>query len=114
MRPMRFADFLHKLDAEAMPGHHGVCFAIPNMTLASLREKAGCEGEIAEHPRGGAGDAPAAYVTITFPMDGGAAVISAFLDDGRIEAGWLYFAPSQMAGRLTSGPSAAPEPPARS
>jgi hypothetical protein len=93
---MRFSDFVHKLDAEVMPGHDGVCFAIPNISLASVREKAGCEGEIVEHPRGWG--AATGYVTITFPMDGGAAVIAGFLLDGRIEAGWLYFAPAAPTG----------------
>jgi hypothetical protein len=81
---MRFSDFIAKLDAEAMPGHHGVCFAIPNMTLVSLREKAGSDGDLTEHP---------GYVTLTFPMDGGAAVVTGFINDGRLETGWLFFAP---------------------
>jgi hypothetical protein len=81
---MRFSDFIHQLDAETQPGHHGICFAIPNMPLPVLRDIAGSEGEIVAHP---------GYVTITFAMEDGHAVVTGFLKDDRLETGWVFFAP---------------------
>jgi hypothetical protein len=81
---MQFSDFIATLDSEVTPGPHGVCFAIPNMPLQTLRLKAGSQGQLVQHP---------GYVTLTFPMNGGSAIVTGFLDGDRLETGWVFFAP---------------------